>query len=172
MTAKAHGGAIDIQGVTVATVNDKLQLQSVRTWFDPMDMFRQIAPDGVVQKDAVDKSLSPGDAIDSDQKVEIDQKPRPLETSTGTIPNDHLPVDTQRLMEGAGCPFAGTSPKEAAAPSPPAVVDDAVKASSDSDKISHPNLPLRGSTLEVLRSGEQEGADQDPYITPSSKSSS
>ncbi|KAF2116869.1 hypothetical protein BDV96DRAFT_464445, partial [Lophiotrema nucula] len=55
VTAKSHGGPIDIQGVTVASVDDKLRLQSVRTWFDPMDMFRQIAPDGVVKKDAVDK---------------------------------------------------------------------------------------------------------------------
>ncbi|KAH8730541.1 hypothetical protein GQ44DRAFT_581174, partial [Phaeosphaeriaceae sp. PMI808] len=49
--AKAHGGTIDIQGVTVATVNEKVQLQGVRTWFDPMDMFRQIAPEGVVRKE-------------------------------------------------------------------------------------------------------------------------
>jgi len=58
VTAKAHGGPIDVQGVTVATVNDKVQLQSVRTWFDPMDMFRQIAPNGVVKKETVDKSMA------------------------------------------------------------------------------------------------------------------
>jgi hypothetical protein len=39
---EAHGGKIDIQGVTVAKVDDKLRLQSVETWFDPMEMFRQI----------------------------------------------------------------------------------------------------------------------------------
>ena len=55
VTAKAHGGAIDIQGVTVASVNDKVQLQAVRTWFDPMDMFRQIAPEGVVRRESVQK---------------------------------------------------------------------------------------------------------------------
>ncbi|KAF2262417.1 hypothetical protein CC78DRAFT_561338 [Lojkania enalia] len=55
VTAKAHGGLIDIQGVTVATVDDKVRLQAVRTWFDPMDVFRQIALDGAVTKDAVDK---------------------------------------------------------------------------------------------------------------------
>lgn len=52
VTAKAHGGTIDIQGVTVAKVNDKLQLQSVETWFDPLEMFRQIAPEGMVEKTA------------------------------------------------------------------------------------------------------------------------
>jgi hypothetical protein len=172
VTAKAHGGAIDIQGVTVATVNDKLQLQSVRTWFDPMDMFRQIAPNGVVKKDAVDKTLTPGEAIDSDQKVEIDQKPRPTEAALATVPEGHPSVDAQELMAGAGCPFAGTNPKEAAAPFPPAAVDDAVLASGEADKISHPNLPLRDSTMEILKSGEQEGAAQDPNVKPAPNTSS
>ena len=51
---KAHGGPIDIQGVTVATVNDKVQLQKVETWFDPMEMFRQMVKSGgVVTKEPV-----------------------------------------------------------------------------------------------------------------------
>lgn len=50
VTAKAHGGTIDIQGVTVAQVDDKVRLQKVETWFDPMEMFRQIAPNGIVNK--------------------------------------------------------------------------------------------------------------------------
>lgn len=50
VTAKAHGGLIEIQGITVAKVNEKLRLQSVETWFDPMEMFRQIAPNGLVNK--------------------------------------------------------------------------------------------------------------------------
>lgn len=43
----AHGGTIDIEGITVAHVNDKVQLQKVETFFDPMAMFRQICPDGL-----------------------------------------------------------------------------------------------------------------------------
>ena len=50
VTAKAHGGQIDIQGITIAKVNEGLQLQSVEVWFDPLEMFRQIALDGVVNK--------------------------------------------------------------------------------------------------------------------------
>lgn len=34
---------IDIEGIVVARVNEKLQLQKIDVWFDPMDMFRQIA---------------------------------------------------------------------------------------------------------------------------------
>jgi hypothetical protein len=47
VTVEAHGGSIDIQGVTIAQVNDKLQVQSLETWFDPLEMFRQIAPNGI-----------------------------------------------------------------------------------------------------------------------------
>lgn len=53
VTAKAHGGSIDIQGITVAKVDDQVRLQSVETWFDPLEMFRQIAPNGIVNKTIV-----------------------------------------------------------------------------------------------------------------------
>ncbi|KAK8042664.1 hypothetical protein PG994_013147 [Apiospora phragmitis] len=46
ITAKAHGGPIDIQGLTVAHLNDKFQVTKLETWFDPVEMFRQIAPEG------------------------------------------------------------------------------------------------------------------------------
>src|SRR6267154_1532256 len=58
VTAKAHGGPIDIEGVTVATVDDKVRLQNVHTWFDPLEMFRQIAPNGVVNKESIPKMVS------------------------------------------------------------------------------------------------------------------
>ncbi|KAJ6508367.1 hypothetical protein C8R45DRAFT_1168331 [Mycena sanguinolenta] len=42
VTIKAHGKVLDIEGVTVAVVNDKLQIQKIEVWFDPLEMFRQI----------------------------------------------------------------------------------------------------------------------------------
>ena len=39
---KAHGETLDIQGIVIAKVNDKLQLESIDVWFDPFEMFRQI----------------------------------------------------------------------------------------------------------------------------------
>lgn len=54
ITAKAHGGLIDITGITIATVDDKVRLQAVDTYFDPLDMFRQIAPNGIVNKQVID----------------------------------------------------------------------------------------------------------------------
>jgi hypothetical protein len=60
VTAKAHGGLIEIQGITVAKVDDQVRLQSVETWFDPLEMFRQIAPEGIVNKG----NREPGDGSD------------------------------------------------------------------------------------------------------------
>ncbi|KAI9711469.1 MAG: hypothetical protein M1820_002032 [Bogoriella megaspora] len=60
VTAKAHGGAIDIEGVTVAHVNDKLQVLNLETWFDPLEMFRQISPSGIVNREIVAKKASDG----------------------------------------------------------------------------------------------------------------
>ncbi|KAF1916762.1 hypothetical protein BDU57DRAFT_517046 [Ampelomyces quisqualis] len=127
VTAKAHGGAIDIQGVTVASVNDKVQLQAVRTWFDPLDMFRQIAPQGVVKKEVVKEGLSAEDVVEQEQVAsgvvtsaeqelpdhtvqseeeakktteEIDRKEREGETLGMPVPAGHAEVG-----EGGGCPM-------------------------------------------------------------------
>ncbi|KAJ7486197.1 hypothetical protein B0H11DRAFT_2157332 [Mycena galericulata] len=59
VTVKAHGRVLDIQGVTVAVVNDKLQLQKVETWFDPVEMFRQMGPlDGESSKHGTSTNVS------------------------------------------------------------------------------------------------------------------
>lgn len=52
ITAKAHQGPIEIEGITVAHVDEQVRLQKVETWFDPLEMFRQIAPNGIVNKQA------------------------------------------------------------------------------------------------------------------------
>ncbi len=55
VTIKAHGGPIDIEGVAVAIVNDKLRLNKVEVFFDPMAMFRQMAEKGEVTKEKVEQ---------------------------------------------------------------------------------------------------------------------
>jgi len=80
VTAKAHGGTIDIQGVTVATVDDKVRLRKVETWFDPMEMFRQIAPKGVINKEIVsEKEKSDSSENQEAETVEEIVKPEPGE---------------------------------------------------------------------------------------------
>jgi hypothetical protein len=63
---------IDIQGITIAKVDDKVRLQSVEIWFDPMEMFRQIAPAGVVSK--VPVALTPGQDISSQLHCDHEDK--------------------------------------------------------------------------------------------------
>lgn len=42
----------------MAQVDDKVRLQKVDTWFDPLDMFRQMAPNGIVNKEIVDAKIT------------------------------------------------------------------------------------------------------------------
>lgn len=62
VTVKAHGGPIDIQGISIATVDDQARIQKVETWFDPLEMFRQIAPDGIVTKEKIITQLDGSEA--------------------------------------------------------------------------------------------------------------
>ncbi|KAH8834783.1 hypothetical protein DL96DRAFT_1665888 [Flagelloscypha sp. PMI_526] len=71
---KAHGGQIDIQGVTVAKVNDKFQITSLETWFDPLEMFAQMRPD--------DKTLN----------VEFDDRDTPEEEDFGGPSRYRFPI--------------------------------------------------------------------------------
>ena len=47
----------------MASVDDKVRLQSVDTYFDPLDMFRQIAPNGIVNKQVMDKKVVNTDKV-------------------------------------------------------------------------------------------------------------
>ncbi|KAE9373213.1 hypothetical protein N431DRAFT_503936 [Stipitochalara longipes BDJ] len=91
VTAKAHGGLIEIHGISVAKVDDKLRLQNVETWFDPMEMFRQIAPNGSVSK--VLHNPIPGEDLSSQLFPEEDVLHRLEHSNLGAT-------------EGA-CPFVG-----------------------------------------------------------------
>jgi hypothetical protein len=42
-------------------VNEKLQVLKLETWFDPLEMFRQITPYGIVNKEVVPKKTSTND---------------------------------------------------------------------------------------------------------------
>lgn len=85
ITAKAHGGPIEIEGVTVATVDDRVRLQKVETWFDPLEMFRQIAPNGIVNK--VPRT-SADDQNDEDEHDEHDEHAQKNEESADAAKND------------------------------------------------------------------------------------
>lgn len=44
VTIRAHGKALDIQGITVAKMDDQLRVTSLETFFDAKDMFEQMMP--------------------------------------------------------------------------------------------------------------------------------
>ena len=110
---KAHGGTIDIQGVTVAKVDDAVRLQDVDTWFDPMEMFRQIAgnSDGIVQtpdsaseqEEAIVQGATgnAGDAVRNYGKQTLDGS-ETLVIGRDGIGEERVEVGTNGA---SGCPF-------------------------------------------------------------------
>lgn len=86
MTAKAHGGPIVIFGLTVALVDDLMRIERLDTWFDPLDMFRQIAPQGIVTR--VARKATPGEdlaaALDSPESPNIDTAPVAAKTDNSS----------------------------------------------------------------------------------------
>lgn len=97
VTAKAHGGSIDIEGVSVALVDDKLRIQKIETWFDPMEMFKQIAPHGVVNKEIVNRKVGRSDDVENSAESEghDDTAERP-KSGTADNPNKTV-VDTPSI---------------------------------------------------------------------------
>ncbi|KAI1133976.1 hypothetical protein F5Y05DRAFT_417641 [Hypoxylon sp. FL0543] len=54
VTVKANGQLIDIQGVTVATLNSNFQVTGLKTYFDSNEMFRQIDPEGIAIRTSIE----------------------------------------------------------------------------------------------------------------------
>ena len=52
--------------MTVAVVNDKFQLQDIDTYMDPLQMFRRIAPNGIVNKHPMNRKVGLAEALDVD----------------------------------------------------------------------------------------------------------
>jgi hypothetical protein len=86
---------IDIKGITIAKVDDKVRLQSVEIWFDPMEMFRQIAPAGVVTK--VPVALAPGQDISSQLHGDYEDEDEVAPASSTKSAGD--------AISSAACPF-------------------------------------------------------------------
>ena len=98
ITARAHGDVIEIQGVTVAQVDEKVRLQSVETWMDPLEMFRQIAPEGVVER----KVMNGNEVNEEDAAIE--------ENGDGNLPikeKEQPTVDQEMELPKAPAPALG-----------------------------------------------------------------
>ena len=97
ITVKAHGGQIDIEGITVAHVNDKLQVLKLETFFDPLEMFRQITPSGVVNKEiAVDNDIASDNEMTIENEIAVINE-TPI--NDGTAVGDDMVNDKVQLDE-------------------------------------------------------------------------
>lgn len=45
--AKANGKVIEVFGITIAGVNDKFEIMSLETFWEPDSMFRQLVTEGI-----------------------------------------------------------------------------------------------------------------------------
>lgn len=66
----------------MAQVDDKLRVTKLETWFDPMDMFRQIAPQGIVNKQIIDPAAPSEQETDTATSTSTDGHDENVPTAT------------------------------------------------------------------------------------------
>ena len=122
--------------MTIATVNDKVQLQKVETWFDPLEMFRQmVRGGGVVTKEPITVPADVGG---------MEQTEATHETNTNEI-------STMSLDESKSSPKDETGNRGA---------DQVAENSIEEEKISH-----AATTGDSLPSTSQPEENTDPATT-------
>ncbi|KAK6432219.1 hypothetical protein LTR95_011614 [Oleoguttula sp. CCFEE 5521] len=152
VTAKAHGGPIDIEGVTVASVDDAVRLQSVETWFDPLEMFRQIAPKGIVNKEVMNRKVAMEDALDAPEPKMDDMK-------IAQAYNDHTSELAKDVMPEVELPkHVSSSTGEAADGFVPHQGADAEKSAGDVDATPAAGNEI-SSAQQLVESAAVQGAD-------------
>ena len=170
MTAKAHGGAIDITGITTATVDDAVRLQDVNTYFDPMEMFRQIAPNGIVNKQVVDKRIDPSTALDTEVPSQDGVKLAQAHSSDHA--NESRPANTTSASDiksdststSATCPVSGASMSAALSAGCPvmsamqqhAISSPASSSESEWEKVPSNNADITRSAQSSAVTGDVE----------------
>ena len=142
VTAKAHGGPIEIFGITVADVNEQVQLQAIDTWMDPLAMFRQIAPRGIMNKEIMNRKVDKTEALDNGPEPEVSTIPAKRSCPDS---EEHVVREADSVREGTagrssqptngvdalnGCPFnlqtgAPSDPAARPATTTPEVTDAA-----------------------------------------------
>ena len=148
----------------MAEVDDKLRLQAVDTWMDPLAMFRQIAPQGVVNKEVLNHKVEEADALDDAPnhdgvKIAEEYNQPKGEHSNDVAPEEavekHVSGRTGRPPDGfvpqfGSCPFTtqpGAESERAILPSEAepvdAMYDDAVAAERQAPET----IPMSTETL-------------------------
>ncbi|KAK5706576.1 hypothetical protein LTR97_001566 [Elasticomyces elasticus] len=138
IVAKSHGGPIEIYGVTVATVDDKVRLQTVDTWFDPLEMFRQIAPHGIVNKTPMNRNVDMETAMDEESSPtpkaeQLNGVPQP--NSVSQHPTNEQKQDVPDPVKPAQEESTSTSSADEAQTAPTTTELPAAQFSNDGVKI-------------------------------------
>jgi hypothetical protein len=117
ITFKAHGGLLDIQGMTVAKVDDGFKVQALETWFDPLEMFRQFTPkdtqvDGkTLSAESADKMVQGKDGVET-LTGQLEGAPMAsaagIGPNAGAPPSDHHGEAPPQAPGISGCPFLPT----------------------------------------------------------------
>lgn len=101
--------------MTVATVNDALKVQKLETWFDSMDMFRQIAPNGIINKEIIGQQTKKEEDSPTPAATQTESKAIPDRSVAGGIPESD-PADERAASANTGAPDTTNT-------TPPALLD-------------------------------------------------
>lgn len=97
----------------MALVDEKLRVQKLETWFDSMDMFRQIAPGGIINKEIV------GEAAKTEEiKPQGDAATPPTSNDDSTATEDPAPTPNTSDASAGGIPSSTPSSELAASSNP------------------------------------------------------
>lgn len=113
--------------MTVAEVDDKVRLQAIQTWMDPLEMFRQIAPKGVVKKTAMNRNVDMETALDdppvNDGNIIAEQH----NGSDGSHANEPAPEEIipKHISSSTGLPADTPVPHQSTSSQQPVEVDTA-----------------------------------------------
>lgn len=125
--------------MTVAEVDDKVRLQKVETWFDPMEMFRQIAPQGVVNRQIMDHKVSKSDALED---VATNDGVKIAEAHDGHT-HDKAPEDVvpKTISKSTGKPADEFVPHQGAVPADGHALPQVIATDHDASKTTSDVLP-------------------------------
>jgi hypothetical protein len=157
VTAKAHGGPIDIEGVTVAHVNKEFKITKLETWMDPLEMFRQIAPEGIVSKISVDVNSLPNRPSFTAASMPQPAGALPAEGIMTTRDISACPIMSHRSHDSGSTPSAATGC--------PVSKDSVLSTSLGSKKITV-GLATGAESLEDRESSIQAALDKLDLLGP------
>ncbi|KAF2434772.1 hypothetical protein EJ08DRAFT_581714 [Tothia fuscella] len=145
ITAKAHGGPIDITGVTVATVDEDMKITHLDTYQDPTEMFRQIAPEGIVNKQVMNGT---------DPSAAMDEPEQPSQSSPISTGEAHVSHAKEKNSSGGFFSRVVSSALSSVRSRRKSNDADPVAIETDLGKLS-----LNGST-QGNKQGRQTGSDR------------